>query len=327
MITVLQALKWLNKITPSTLTGMPKVFVTQIRSLPPNDPLLDGLLNRLFECQFDDRLAFAEALLTAAGAKYYWGDRQAALEYIDRALGIYRSDRHRLAVALWIKGILERELGHFQQSWQDWNRALEQFKAVFFDASRSGMRIVADWYWDAIKQLQADNALTLEEGEHWFNQFRQMEYGEPMAAFDTLAENLHGDQRSHELKTLLEQMTAIAKKSTDYKAEAQIKVHGAVLLAQLNETGEALKWMSETVRRLPPDSHEQFTARWIYGIILLEKARRSEEAVTQWRRAIEGYDQLAVKADYQNDQQKRLWYLEKRDFMSLAFEQAIPGAF
>ena len=327
MITVLQALKWLNKVTPSPLSGMPKVFVSQIRSLQYNDPQLDVLIKRLFECQFDDRLAFAEALLTCAGAKYYWGDLPTALDYVNRAAGIYRSDRHRQAVALWIKGILERETGHFNQSWQDWNRALELFKAVFFESSKADIHVVADWYWESIKQMQVDKALTLEEAEAWFNQFRQPDYGEPMAAFDTLAAGMQDGQRSHELKNLLGQMNAIAKKSTDYRAEAQIKVHGAILLAQLNETGEALKWISEAVRRLPPDSHEQHTARWIYGSILVQGAKRSDEAVAQWRRAIEGYDQLAVKADYQNDQQKRLWYLEKRDFMSLAFERAIPGAF
>jgi len=327
MITVLQALKWLNKVTPSTLAGMPKVFVSQIRSLPLNDPMLDVLIKRLFECQFENRLAFAEALMTCAGGKYYWGDLPTALDYFNRAAGIYRSDRHRQAVALWTKGILERETGHFNQSWQDWNQALELFKAVFFETSKAGIRVVADWYWENIKQMQVDKALTLEEAEGWFNQFRQPDYGEPMSAFDTLAESLQGGQRAHELKNLLAQMNTIAKKSSNYRAEAQIKVHGAVLLAQLNETGEALKWISEAARRLPPDSHEQHTARWIYGVILVQGANRSDEAVAQWRRAIEGYDQLAVKADYQNDQQKRLWYLEKCDFMNLAFEQTIPEAF
>jgi hypothetical protein len=89
----------------------------------------------------------------------------------------------------------------------------------------------------------------------------------------------------------------------------------------------AMELTEKAVARFSPRSHTQAVARWMLGVLQFQIPKKREKACRSCERALVEFEDLATKADYDNNPSRLAWYREKKELMGLALREKLKEAY
>ncbi|MCJ7625043.1 MAG: hypothetical protein MUO76_16205 [Anaerolineaceae bacterium] len=122
---------------------------------------------------------------------------------------------------------------------------------------------------------------------------------------------------------LIEDLQTIGKSSADILELSEILVESALAVYKMGNLNEALIMLKKAMDSFTPLSHYQAVSRWMLGVLQWNMPTQHNQAIINWEKCLRNFDQLARKADHNNNQDRRKWYLEKQSYMDLALHARI----
>jgi len=159
LISIETAYTWLNRFKPgrTCLSPPARFLLDQINeALTEGDvKIVNSKINELLKLGDlgKNNQEMAEIRIECARIFYAQGNLKLADDYLTQAANHYLSDRHNLAVALWMRGAVRWRIPNKQiEAMDDWNRS----RALFTSLSQSVYSRVEDgkWYQERSKKMQ-----------------------------------------------------------------------------------------------------------------------------------------------------------------------------
>lgn len=308
MISVLQALGWLNAIdNHSRLNDEHKRLMgaaMRVRTV------LDRVRNLAHSTK--DRFEKAEILLCCAALEHFHGCFPEAVRDAQEALILYDDDDdHRRAVALWILGMAQWELCRNHDAYQNWVEAKKIFKQrqILFQH----FPIEQNWYKNHIWHMDVALACHPEEIESWLNCFEQSNL---RASNQQIIKSMHNNIRrqtySNEEAVIRDLQEAMRDCEQAYE-KAEIYLEFGLGFHKMGKARYAIELLRNAVQNFQPGIglyHKQVVARWMLGAIKWTQPIFQSQAVTHWERCIEEFESLRRWADRDHLPAKEKWYAE-----------------
>src|SRR5271157_5039826 len=286
MITIEEALSWLNYPGSTTLSEMSQTFIKSMSNPHLSTGSLDGLINSaLAACEVNPNPFEYQELLLACGVVNYNHHRfQKAWEEIQRARKLYIQGSHYVAISSWMLGCVE------------W--ALQRNGAAYLN-------------WDGSRRLFEDYIIVYERDSSIIQMRNKMVDDYKQKKYD-------------EMTRQMEVIQKIAFAASDYLVYPQILVDCALLAYQMeNKKDVAADLLKQALVIFIPRSHQQAVVCWMLGIVEWLDKSSVEQAVINWQKSREIFLDLALSEDHANRQDRRRWYKRTGQVMRLALEQKI----
>jgi tetratricopeptide (TPR) repeat protein len=274
-----------------------------------------------------------EAEVKTLCARDYWSRRRSdetlvkALSCLTSAVNIYGNKSeaifmHRCAVTLWLRGIVQWEMNHNYEAYDDWKNACVLFNKLAEDsAKRSAMgnkdeRVL--WYRERLEWMRVSLACTAEEAYTWLNELEPGCLGRDLVEVRNWIVDgikkpsaINVNQQIRNLMELLARRSNLCEKAEAFLECGLAKYH-------LQDYGESIQFLQMSVSTYKPDSHQQMVARWILGIVMMKDIPRFKDGLQEWVICIEDAGRLEERAHWANDRQRVEWYGEKLAIMKQA---------
>jgi hypothetical protein len=326
MITIQEALTWLNYPGGTNLSEMSQAFIKNLSSPHLSTASLDGLINSaLAACEVNPNpLEYQEMLLNCGVVNYNHQRFLKAWEAIGRARKMYTEGSHYVAISSWMLGCVEWALQRNGSAYLNWDGSRKLFEDFIILYNRTPDNEKYDWYQDRWQLMNADLACTFEEAYTWLNLFEAIELD---SSIIQIRNKMVDDYKQNKYEEVTRQMAVIQRiafSASDYLVYPQVLVDCALLAYQMdNQKEEAVRLLKQAMSVFNPRSHQQAVARWMLGIVEWPDEATGEQAVTHWQQSREIFLDLALNEDRANRQDRRRWYKRTSQVMRLALEQKI----
>ena len=261
--------------------------------------------------------------MIAAAVLYEYDDYQNANRYALVAVKQYSSDNHRQAVARWISGQIYWKIPNNNLAFAYWFQAREIFKNLALESAKAGEVEKANWYRRRLLEMNVELVCTAEELYSWLDIFEPSKLSKPaVQLIESIANNLENNQYK-KVYGLINSLEIISKKSSDYLEVAEIFIESSLALYKMGNLRDAVSVARKAIDAFPPFGHHQAIARWILGVYQWQMPTEVSKAVSNWQKALDTFEELTVKADYKNQQNRREWYEKQEEYMALAMNQMI----
>lgn len=325
MITIIEALSWLKQFETSHLRRTTQALVRHITDLQtPEDKRRQMIASAIRNSRsYSDRFELPELLLQIAEVKYRQGNFKSAREYANAAVQIYTPDSHNLAAARWILGIIAWKLSDPKLAYSSWYYAREIFEKLASEAERQNDTEKVRWYNEQLEKINVELVCSPEETYTWLDVFEPSRLSKAAQQINnTLIEKLENNN-FQDVYLLVENLKTLGSHSADHVEEAEILVECALAVYRMGNIQEAVRLLQKALGRFEPESHHQAVARWLLGILYWELPDQKTQAIAQWEKSLENFDQLGRKSDQQNLQSRLVWYRSHRNTMSEALNKKI----
>ncbi|HMD88362.1 MAG TPA: hypothetical protein VKF38_04295 [Anaerolineaceae bacterium] len=326
MITIEEALSWLNYPGSTTLSEMSQTFIKSMSNPHLSTGSLDGLINSaLAACEVNPNPFEYQELLLACGVVNYNHHRfQKAWEEIQRARKLYIQGSHYVAISSWMLGCVEWALQRNGAAYLNWDGSRRLFEDYIIVYERDHDTEKRDWYRARWQLMNVDLACTFEEAYTWLNQFDAIELDSSIIQMRNKMVDDYKQKKYDEMTRQMEVIQKIAFAASDYLVYPQILVDCALLAYQMeNKKDVAADLLKQALVIFIPRSHQQAVVCWMLGIVEWLDKSSVEQAVINWQKSREIFLDLALSEDHANRQDRRRWYKRTGQVMRLALEQKI----
>jgi tetratricopeptide (TPR) repeat protein len=326
MITIEEALTWLNYPGGTNLSEMSLAFIKNMSSPHLSTSSLDGLINSaLAACEVNPNpLEYQELLLACGVVNYYHHRYPKAWEEIGRARKMYTQGSNYVAISSWMLGCVEWALQRNGAAFLNWDGSRKLFEDFIILYNRTHEDEKKDWYQARWQLMNVDLACTFEEAYTWLNQFDAVELD---SSIIQIRNKMVDDYKQKKYDEVIHEMSVIQRiafSASDYLVYPQILVDCALLAYQMdNQKDEAIRFLKQALMVFTPHSHQQAVVRWMIGMVEWLDKSMVEQAVTNWQQSREIFLELSVNEDHANRQDRRRWYKRTSQVMRLALEQKI----
>ena len=339
MISVFEALSWLNKFDQSYLTNVSIPYIRPILRKDSSAEKIRQLINSAINlCRtLNDDFHRAEIFINCGAVECSIGLSEDALPHLEQAERIY-SDQyecHRLAVALWISGIVEFDTIYKNNGYANWSQAARLFKRLAqssrtYDFVTKTWQINDDmqnWYLARYKEMMEDLVCLPEEAVTWLNEFGPSHLSAVAKGIRQLAQEKMNRSQFSSAYQFIGELQKLSKGSSDYLEVPEIKVECGLLEYEMGNQEGAIGLVDYAVSYYNPGSHQQAVARWMLGAFLWQTPAKISQATTSWEQAISSFSDLAEKADHSGHLKKVEWYDEKIEYMLKALNNEVIAHF
>ena len=326
MITIEEALTWLNYPANSNLSEMSQAFIKNMGNPHLATASLDGLISSaLSACEAKSNpLEYQELLLNCAVVNYHHHRLSKAWEAIQQARKLYTQSSHYVAISSWMMGCVEWAQQKNGAAYLNWDNSRRLFKELILQYNRTHDQEKYDWYQNRWQLMNIDLACTFEEAYTWLNHFDSPKI-EPSIV--QVRNKIVDDLKQKKVDGIVQQMEMlqrIAFADNDYLVYPQILVDCALLAYQMeNQKNEALRLLKQALMVFMPNSHQQAAVRWMLGVVEWQDKSSVEQAVVHWQQSREIFLDLAILEDRANRQDRCRWYKRTGEVMRLALGQKI----
>ncbi|MDR3575556.1 MAG: hypothetical protein P4L50_16985 [Anaerolineaceae bacterium] len=326
MITIEEALTWLNYPGNTNLSEMSQAFIKNMSDPHLSPASLDGLINSALAAGEvnPNPQEYQELLLNCGVANYEHRRFPKAWDMIGRARKLYTQGSHYVAISSWMLGCVEWALQRNGAAYINWDGSRKLFEdfIILYNRTRDSERY--DWYQDRWQLMNVDLACTFEESYTWLNQFEAPELDSAIIQIRNKMVDDYKQKKYDEVTRQMNVIQRIAFSASDYLVYPQILVDCALLAYQMeNKKEEAASFLNQAAMTFSPRSHQSAVVRWMLGIVEWSDKSKNELAVTNWQQSRETFLELALSEDRANRQERRRWYKRTSQVMRLALEQKI----
>jgi len=328
MVTIFEALSWLNQFDRQNLTGQGNQKISELMRMNSSaDKLHEAILSAV-TCANTSiyPLERAEIFLNCAAVEYRLGLFDDARQHTLKAKYIYEDicDRHRFAVAIWMAGIVERETTEKEDGHTNWRQACETFKRLgdenlhVYDPVLKSYRsepIKRNWYAEHHRQMVEDLICLPEEIFMWLNKFDRSHLDEVAQQVKQLLLKQLRNRQYTPVYQLIGELQNISKGCEDYLEIPEILVECGLVLYHLGNIEAAIELMDRAGSHYTPHTHHQAVLLWLSGALSWQIPSKNNQAVMHWETAISFFSDLVIKTDYAGKVEACLWYQEKMEMM------------
>lgn len=323
MIDILEALEWLNKFDKSHLNGTNQ----QLLAIAKNRRTADGAVADILRAAVtqaktapQDALDYSETLMSCAAVELDRGFKEQARDHIREARKFYQDQRdpHGEAVALWMCGLIELQLPDVDASYLSFTdavKAIEDLQKTYRHAPDT-----QDWYNEILRKMNQDIVTIPHEPFTWLAHFSSTQSHISSAnrqLVEALNVNIKNKQTSQAFKRIAE-LKESAATCPDRFESAEIYVETGFAAYRMENPLQAIKDLKYAIIKYPPRSHFSEVTRWMLGAIQWTCEGESMSAKESWQKSLDGFSELAVKADHMNQDEQKSWYEEKIPYMEAA---------
>lgn len=349
MIHILEALEWVNKFDISHINNdSRKCLEDSFRVTAKENEVRKNILQILeHSCGVADILDYPEALLNVGVLEFLRGWQEEAESHLFQAYALYHPRVHRRAVAAWILGIIEwrtrqNEAGKFH--WReaqaiftticgDYVSSLEKVKGTQYtdtkkmEARERGIQTKVDWYRGILDRMLIEMSKKVEEIYPWLTVFEKFHLGESSQKIREIFEKKLANNLYPSANSLIQEIQKRSLDFVQYIETPEILIECSLAAYHTGNLHMALELVDKAISRFPPDSHCQTIARWMSGAMCWDIPSGQSRARRNWQTCIGEMEMLAKKADQENKQDRRSWYLEKKETMKAALADMLKEVY
>ncbi len=315
--------QWLNKPDTSHLSPAIRKRLSRIMNPRENPQVVFEAIDQLLNDTrvSPDPLEHPEALVYCAVAVFYRRRLNTARAYLQDAVREYDSSAHRQAVARWMLGFVEWSMFERESAMQNWQSASE------------AIRSLAGWYQELGDHLNEDakfaRANGFSEAIRWLNEFESGRLSESSVEVVEMMNQYISDAEKRgdvELNTwmvyqLMDKLKADTEESEDYMETAEAFVECGYVAYRIRHYMESMRCLRMAAKYYHPFTHQEAVVRWALGIVQWEMEPYWGEAQSNWEQAIDIMEELAIKARYQNLDDRWEWYNDTIETMRNALHE------
>jgi len=331
MITIREALSLLNQFDGSHLNRTNQQLLATAKNRRTVDSVVQSILDAALgqaKGSPKDSLDYPETLLNCAAIEFERGFKDLAKAYASEAKQLYKDagDSHGKAIALWILGIAEVSLLYTDPAWIHWKQAIQSFTKQ--RDSNKHIPETRDWYMTVLLRTNEDLVTLPQEGFSWLNRSTPSRLtSSNRALVNGIEENikLEKPEQAYKLISILKEK---AKSSTDPLEYPEIFVEIGVAYFRLKNPLLAMQELKVAVGRYSSSQcHQRNVSRWLLGAVQWWLNDYRLEAQKNWETSLDGFAELAKKADQKNQQSEKFWYRERIIYMKGALQGKIKEYF
>jgi tetratricopeptide (TPR) repeat protein len=328
MISINEALVWLNKFDKSHLNGINQQLIVVARnSRTDNGAVIDILKAALSQAKAtpQDDLDYPETLLNCAAIELDREFKLLAKEHVEEAKQIYHvgKDPQGETVACWMCGIIDFQLPDIDSCYLSFGEALESLKTVLAVYRHAPETL--EWYHEIRDKMNQDLVTIPHDCFTWLTRFP--DYPSHLSTsnrllVDALNVNLQNKQFTQSYSRITE-LKDSAYQCPDHLEVAEIFVETAFAAYRMANPQQAIKDLQYALRKYPVGSHYSEVTRWMMGAVQWSCADERIKAKGNWQNCIGSFKHLALKADRMNKQSEKNWYNEKVKHMEGALREKV----
>lgn len=328
MIDIFEVLGWLNVIDNcSDLSDEARRLSKSARVAGRSDIGVRALLDNLgaVSQSSSDFLEKAEISLNRAAVEYWRGWFPQAVHHAKEAVVTYKNDDHRRAVAFWILGMARWKMLENDKAYKNWDQARRLFnKTREFFIHHPHER---SWYASHLKRMEMDLAARPEEILTWLNWFDGSDLGAPSEQLVKTVQEKIRQQAYPTAYALMQDLQAVNKSSKETYERAEVFFECGFAAYQMGNMASAIEWLKKAIMDFSPgigNNHKQVVARCMLAAIEGMDECKRNQATADWRRCVEEFKELKLKADRDNHQLKKKWYADHLAILQAALSEWLP---
>lgn len=335
MIPVSDIYGWWNVFDQSHLSSVNRLSVNQMwdRQIPKPARMTIARNLHLTVLSCKDVLEINEILVTLGLFDYQMDDPTGARRDLMDVVEAIKEDKsspennHRLAIARWMLGTIERDLRANQDGYQNWMKAYQLIVGV---TSREKARNRADrvlWYTELLEKMRLDLVCTSEEAYEWLNFFdpKKRLSGSMRKFADTIQEEIRHYRFSDAIGTAND-LIHISKGGLELDETAEVYTIAGLACQEAGNPWKALEYYAKANKAFHATSHQRAVVRWMTGIAAIEIPGEKTTAIRIWRDAIEAFRYLKKDAEAKNQADRKAWYDLKIPVLEKAIDQLMKNA-
>ncbi len=299
-------------------------------------------------------LEHAEALFHCALSELGHSRLEESLQTVQEVLQVYAGSEnqdHRVAVVLWLQGILQWRLRDNFEAYESWRLAYEHYVDLSDQSVKTRAAEKVRWYSKHLHDMAVELAATAPEAYAWLHRYEPSALSNLTLASANQAEGRGSLAPGHEqldaLMTLVAQIDLEIRKNQRYATAIQLVEHlknaalnspnpgllpdvlveGGLAACQMDLPHEAEELLRLAAIHYRPFSHQQAVTNWMLGIALWQMKGAEDEALAAWRKSIDGFEFLCGEANEKNRQEQFSWYRERAEILKQALQDKINSRF
>jgi tetratricopeptide (TPR) repeat protein len=328
MITIFEALDWVNKFDKSHLNGANQQLFSIARNKRTDKGAVSDILRAALAQSTAsplDSLDYSESLLNCAAIELERGLLDEARNHVLEARQWYQAERdpHGEAVALWMCGIVHLRSPEMDLCYQSFHAAIKMFEDL--EHSHRHAPDTQSWYKDILCKMNQDLVTIPHEVYKWLTRFRENPShlsSSNRQLVKNLDVNIKNKQTTQAYQVITE-LKASASTSPNHLENAEIYVETGLATYRMNAASTAIEDLQYALTKYPIGGHYAEVSRWMLGAIQWPLAGRALKAKSNWENSIGSFKQLALKADRMNQDKTKKWYNEKFPLMEEALREKI----
>lgn len=329
MIDVFEALSWLNEFDVSHLSPAAEALVVLSHNVSQTDAQLRTMIRNLEAIAnvSRDPLEDTEITLHRAALQYWRRAYPQAIKLARKSLKGLHNDPHREAIAHWILGMALWRRMENDPAYTHWDNARNCFRAALKDSdNRSSNR---NWYEERLMKMEIELVCKPEEILHWLNEFEPTNLTEPSVQLVHLIHERIRQRSYPDAFAMLQDLQEVNRWSKDLYERAETYLECAFFSYQMGDLSAAVELLRHAVVDFFPgagSNHKHVIARCMLGAIEWMDETTRNNANADWMRCIAQMEELRLKADRDNDQNRKKWYADRRTFLRRALMDRLPSA-
>jgi len=312
MISILDALEWLNWGRKTELPDNTRFWINQLENLDLTNSEKKSIIESLIGSlgRIKKVAEMAEVLVYCAAYGYRLNMVEDALKWLDQTDNLYdyTGDYHRQAVTHWMRFTVKRALGRYESAFNHARRARRIFTEMAEQCRARAQASAESWYSGRIQDMTCDLISAPEDMFEWMYEFHGS-FLSPSAAQlkDRLAEYL-GKRSFEKTDESMQLLLGISLKSYDPKESGEALAYCGVIHWVLENQTEAIQFFHSAMTQFVPRTHEYALLSWMLGLALFGKSADRGRAITHMEDSIEAFEELRKASIYKNQIDRRDWY-------------------
>ena len=329
MIAIFEALSWLNQYDVSHLSPAVLILTLLSHDARQSDSEKAAMLRNLQALAqvSPDRLEIAEIHMHCAALEYWRDSFSEAAKHVRRALQEYQSDTHRAAVAQWMLGMAQWRTLQNENAYVNWNYTRASFFGWYKSFSSLPPRRL--WYRDRLKEMEIDLATKPEEIFCWLNKYEGTKLSPPSQAIVNQIKEKINRRDYSTVFDLFSMLQDINRWSSEIYEQPEAYLVCGYHAYQTGNWPLAIDFIKKAVLGFAlgvGGNHKQVIARWMCGAVgWMGKDIQIAQARIDWLRCISDLEQLRLRADQENDPDRRDWYAGRRYILQSSLSMYLPS--
>lgn len=359
MITLQDAFSWLNRFNISHISILARPHSERWQDPSMGEAAFELSKQQVLQSLTDlDPFERPEVLLLAAVSEFLRGRLDDGRSLAREALKLYPdvpSNRHRRACVLWMSGIMEYQAAENMTAYSCWQASRLAFEELAAEQVACRRPDQARWYYDRLREMRLEMAVTAEEAYTWLNVFppdpirglglrspkgfsridssaskqasAQFAPGEkPEQAAYIVIDRVNDRVRQHHYASackVMDRLIFLADRSQDHADKPEIWLECGLAAHQMDMHAEAVELLRHAAALYGQRSHRQAVAFWMIGVVLWHTEGRRHELIPYWEQAIGIFQDLEMRSDHRNLQERREWYRRLLEVLPQALEHRV----
>ena len=224
-----------------------------------------------------------------------------------------------------MKGLLDWDTYANAEAIDAWYRARKLFSDLRLENVKTHEPVKASWYADQVKMMDIELIGKPEHVMGWLTSFEPVSFSKVKKEMLAKFKGLSAKHQNPTAYLFINDIKALCRNCPDKLVEPFLLTECGMAAYQRGNPEMALELLQQAGAYLTPRGHHHAVVRWLTGTILWQAPSERQKALRYWDEAVECFEALALAADYQDRQERKVWYLENHDLMQEAIKEKVAG--